>query len=52
MILWWELYCAALQDLLIGTPPAPRPEPVKTDRNVISMADERARRRRQAMRAL
>lgn len=43
---WIELYCAALQEIISGEQ-APRPAA-----QVFSLADERAKRRRQAMRAL
>jgi hypothetical protein len=45
---WVELYCAAVQELMFG-PEAPEHRPTAT---VISLADERAKRRRLAVRAL
>lgn len=42
---WIELYCAAVQEMMYGRP-EPRPTAV-----VFDMADERAKRRRAAMRA-
>jgi hypothetical protein len=44
---WTELYCAAVQELWFGPP-----EPVRPSATVISLAAERAKRRRPAVRAL
>jgi hypothetical protein len=46
-MMWIELYCDAVDELWFGKPePVARPSAV-----VIDMADERAKRRRAAMRA-
>lgn len=45
---WVELYCAAVQEIMFGKEePECRPQA-----KIISMADERAKRRRLAVRAL